>query len=227
MAELPDLKLGALEPEDVQAQLSSVIKQLNEWARELSNENFVKIVKSDSGIETLMMGRLPSGGNGMLITDSSDVPRLIAGEDQNGNIIIKLSQASNDVTTASDDKLIFSSDFNMFKVTKIVNVTQSISHTVSTPSYQEDDVAHGLDIEPAFVAFIKLDPVLQALSGGEVNHANPAMVHINQSGLVVLLALLEVYVDDTNVTLLGNLGGGVNSGTYVNTAKVYLLQETQ
>lgn len=62
---------------------------------------------------------------GLTIYDASNTRRLLGGLYPNGNIKIALSQPTYDVATATDDQLIWSSDFNLFKIAK--------SGTVSIP----------------------------------------------------------------------------------------------
>ena len=84
----------------------------------------------------------------ILMKDSSDVNRIVL-DSKNGTF--KLSQASQNVLTAGDDKLIWSSDFNMFKI------VGSGTIAVSAPGSQEQtkvDVTHGLGYTPSFLMFV-------------------------------------------------------------------------
>lgn len=67
------------------------------------------------------LGKDVTSGNettGLTAYDSSGTRRLLAGTYPDGNIKIKLSQTGYDVATATDDQLIWSSDFNMLKIVK-------------------------------------------------------------------------------------------------------------
>jgi hypothetical protein len=57
------------------------------------------------------------------------------------NIGIKISKPGVDVTAATNDELVWSSDFKTFKIFKILRFTTS------------GNVSHGLDYAPAFIAY--------------------------------------------------------------------------
>jgi len=93
MALLPDLTTGAINKGDPEKQNESLIKQLNEWGRQISNEGITKIFKDDSGTQRVLLGKGSDGFQG-----------------------IKVSQEGYDVDTAAEDELVMSSDFNSFKI---------------------------------------------------------------------------------------------------------------
>ena len=80
-------------------------------------------------------------GNGLLVSDST-TNRLLAGRDSAGDIKMKLSQPTFDVLTATDEQLIWSSDFDLPKISLIINtdvgtvgtgvgnVTQTYTHNL-------------------------------------------------------------------------------------------------
>ena len=76
-----------------------------------------KRISVGSDQASLILGDQSSTDNsfGLSVSDGT-YPRLLAGEYPDGSIKIKLSQAGYDVNTATDDQLIWSSDFNMFKI---------------------------------------------------------------------------------------------------------------
>ncbi len=97
MALLQDISVGAIPGEDPKKQIESVVKQLNEWGRTLSNEDRTTIIKDDAQDPRLLMGYQKDGFT-------------------NGNVGAKMSQLGTDVTTATSSQLIWSTDFNSFKI---------------------------------------------------------------------------------------------------------------
>lgn len=96
MAITPDVGIGVLSGDDPQKQIESVVKQVNENFRLLSNESRTNVVKDDSGYERLLIGYDEAG-----FTD---------------NVGIKVSQRGVNVLEATDDQLVMSSEFNMHKI---------------------------------------------------------------------------------------------------------------
>lgn len=96
---LPDIRAGSLNSDDPQRQIESIVQQLNEWGRLISNEDRTRIIKSDSGVEAITIGQLPTGENGFLIKDEDNVNRAIFGQLPDGTIGIVISKEGVDVTT--------------------------------------------------------------------------------------------------------------------------------
>ncbi len=91
---------------------------------------------------------------GISVSDSNGVPRLLAGEYPDGNIKIKLSQPTYDVSTATDDQLIWSSDFNMFKIVESGVVTITVPDPMIADQVASTTITHDLGYKPAFLAYI-------------------------------------------------------------------------
>jgi len=86
------------------------------------------------GNNIVLLGSTPgtTPTNGLTVFDKSNTRRLLAGTFPNGDIKIKLSQAGYDVATATDDQLIWSSDFPLFKIVKHGIITLNGAGPVST-----------------------------------------------------------------------------------------------
>lgn len=95
---LKDLQTGAVE-DDPKKQLESLVKQINDQNRLISNEDRTKIIKSESGIEALTIGQMPQGGTGILMKDEDGVNRMIIGQLPDGTIGMVISEEGVDVTT--------------------------------------------------------------------------------------------------------------------------------
>lgn len=94
--------------------------------------------------------RLEQGNNRLIVNDGTR-DRLIIGEEDDGDIVVKLSQSAYDVKTATSAQLVMSSEFNMFKI--VQSGTTSISKT-ATNSGTFVDVSHSLGYTPLVLAFI-------------------------------------------------------------------------
>lgn len=52
----------------------------------------------------------------LLVTDANNRVILLAGYDDGGSIVVKLAQNGFDARTATDDQIVFSSEFDLFKI---------------------------------------------------------------------------------------------------------------
>ena len=98
-----------------------------------------------------------------VIKDKTGTPRVLIGEQKDGfgtgdDYGIKVSQAGNDVTTASDDKLVMSSAFNMFKIADSGSTNLTVpSPFVTDTAYFADSVSYDLDFIPYVIAYVDLN----------------------------------------------------------------------
>lgn len=53
---------------DADSKITSIVKQLNEWARTISNERRTDVYKDNSGINRILIGVLPDGDTGIVIS---------------------------------------------------------------------------------------------------------------------------------------------------------------
>jgi hypothetical protein len=113
-------------PGDINQQ--DTINALNNTVREINARDTTQVFKDDTGTRRVLLGKGDNGFHG-----------------------IKVSQAGNDVYTAADDKLVLSSDFNMFKIVGSGRTT--ISHAAST-LYNTASVSHGVGRPPIVAAFL-------------------------------------------------------------------------
>ncbi len=92
---------------------------------------------------------IEQGNNRMLVNDGSD-DRLLVGEEDSGDIVLKLSQSGYDVKTCTDAQLVMSSEFNMFKI--VQSGTTSISKLANNPS-GTSVITHNLGYIPVVIAY--------------------------------------------------------------------------
>lgn len=68
MANLPDVHLGSMLNDDPNQQTESIVRQVNEWGRKISNEDRTKIYKDEAGDNRIILGLLPDGTHGLAIS---------------------------------------------------------------------------------------------------------------------------------------------------------------
>lgn len=103
--------------------------------------------------------RMDHANNRLLVTDENNVNKLLAGMDADGNVKIKLAQDGIDVLTAADSDLIFSSDFNSFKIVDVFTDTNpSLSHTGTAGIWgsttRNHNIPHTYGFIPVVIAVI-------------------------------------------------------------------------
>lgn len=116
-----------------------------------TDDSFGIAVTDDSDDRLVSLGRTTSSTYGFSVYDSDNM-RLLAGKYPDGDIKIKLSQSGYDVTTAQDDQLIWSSDFNMPKI--VLSGTTSLSYDGDVNTFVT--ISHGLDYIPIVLAYAQL-----------------------------------------------------------------------
>lgn len=211
MAQTDDITIGAIPNDDPQKQLESVVKQTNEQLRKIANEDRTLIKKDDAGDQRLLMGYQKGGFS-------------------NGDLGIKLSQEGVDVLSATNDQLIWSSDFNSFKIVQVVEGT--------VPSVQVSTTAAGtfLASEMNIVDFDNLPSRPAMIAYVEVGSQGHLMPYVNNNvggtdtfyNISVRLAwttgLLGIITEVGGITTFaGGINLTLNGG---NPVKIYILQET-
>lgn len=97
MPDLQEVRIGALngQPEE---QVQSVVRQLNEWSRQISNESITRVQKNDSGNTAIVSGKLPyENGYGTLYYDSDGVPSIVIGVLPDGTMGMVVAKSGVDV----------------------------------------------------------------------------------------------------------------------------------
>lgn len=186
----------------------------------------LQLVVNDGTTNVIRAGDLGSDFIGLAFNDSND-DRIFVGKDADDNYVAKLSQSGNDAKTADDDQLIWSSEFNNFKIVGApVEISLSVT-TAGSGAFNSTSKAHGLSFTPSYLAFINIDPDIAAFAASPAeNIANPALTYALVGGVIQFISVSIISVDSTNVTLSTQLSNIVTSGTYDFSAKVYLLRET-
>ena len=115
---------------------------------------------------------------------------------------LKVSKAGYDVKTAADDKLIYSSEFNNFKV--YAAGTTTLTLTGVAQNYV--DVSHSLGYVPAYMVFVIDGTILRRL---------PTVLTDGATGF-------DPFMDSSKLRIYGQDSGGAG-GTY--TLKYYIFIE--
>lgn len=114
------------------------------------DDSFGLAVNDSDNNRSVSMGKTTSNTSGFAAYDDNNM-RMLAGKYPNGDVKIKLSQQGKEVTEATDDELIWSSDFNLFKIVSSGTATLSYDGNVNTFV----TVAHGLDYIPIVLAYVQ------------------------------------------------------------------------
>lgn len=65
---LPDIQTSAIPGDNPEQKIESIVRQVNEWGRTISNEKRTDIYKDNSGTNRIIIGVLPDGNTGMVIS---------------------------------------------------------------------------------------------------------------------------------------------------------------
>jgi len=208
---LNDVTASSIHADDPKGQIEAVVKQVNDGFRAISNEARTSIVKDDAGQQRLLTGYQQGGFS-------------------NGDVGVKLSQTGVDVGQATDDQLIFSTDFNLFKIAQsgTVSYTPPSSLAGATPQLVAT-IPHNLGVSPAFMVYVT-NPNLSGVGYTSPGLTNlPSTVYITNSGSIILVSTADV--DTTNLYIrFTYLAGGAGSITgleaFTWNYKYYILRET-
>lgn len=186
----------------------------------------LQLALSDGTTNIIKLGNLGSSYMGLAFNDAS-FDRIFVGKKPDGTHVARLSQSGYDAKTATADQLIWSSEFNNFKIVGSPRTVNLQIVSTGTGIYGETTLAHGLDFLPSYHAFITLDTDIAALAASPAtNLVNPAITYADVGGTITLISVSTVSVDDTDITFSTQLSSLVGAGTYDFSAKVYLLRET-
>lgn len=191
----------------------------------VQSDGTVNLTLNDGVNNVLRLGNAGGGNTGLVFNDSAN-DRIFIGKNSTGNYVAKLSQSGRDVKTATNDQLIWSSDFNSFKIV----ATATVPITVPDPftpgsSPLTKTIAHGLSFTPVALGYVSI-PAGAGVVGAGVLTNLPAMV----GGSGSISAFAQIAADATNIYLYvrnntaSNLVGAPFGTDW--TFRYYILQET-
>lgn len=163
----------------------------------------------------------------LVIKDENGTQRLLASAES-----IRLSQSGFNVETATDSQLIFSSEFNLFKIaaTGTAQVTVAAINQSAVGAYKESDtttIPHNLGYIPAFLVFYQSDtgysnantPVIRSAWGSGGNSARGDTIIEPYSDIDNLYVRIASRLNIFSAVSANHPGGTFD-------VKYYLLQET-
>lgn len=180
----------------------------------------------------LDLGELEKGP-GLGLHDESNL-RLLFGTDYKGKIKGKLSQTGYDADEAPDDKLIWSSDFNNFKIVSVLPYAYTVTATDATNQYADFAIPHGLGFAPTVVGSFNTTadnkrrqlPYFFQVQGQSYYGTNaPGGTDHIASATVSVFSIDEVNINvSIRIHDINGLSWLLSAAVF--TFKLYLLQET-
>ena len=79
--------------------LKAALKQIDSNFRQIAAENQTRTISQNGG-SAIMNGKLPNGTYGIVLSDPSNVPRILIGFHKNGQPIIAVTKAGKNVFDA-------------------------------------------------------------------------------------------------------------------------------
>ena len=155
---------------------------------------------------------------GLTAYDGTGTRRLHAGTFPDGSVKVKLSQTTHDVATATDDQLIWSSDFNMFKI-KAPEITTLV--TLATGGTYSITVPHTIGGRPAVLAYVELTS-----SPGQFVQLPYTIVNVSGTA-VGFSGIAQYVVTDTDIRFVVSVDNSIAAlvaGSW--NFKYYLMVET-
>lgn len=201
-----------------------------------------QIVVSPDGEERIITGRGPNSEFGLFgvqvnnkdpsdltigwsdvgrtrsVYDDTNIKRMMSGKFPDGSIKIKLSQPTFDVATATDDQLIWSSDFNLFKIVSTGTVTIP-GHAIGE-AFSDIDLAHNLGFVPGILAYTVFD-----LGGGELVYTPLPSIDVSFPGGTIDSIIYVQYVTDSIVRFQHSRADTAAASDPVD-VRYYLVRET-
>lgn len=175
----------------------------------------------------IVFGLVPGSTDdlGISFYDANGIPRWQVGDYPDGTVKMKLSQTGQDVRTATDDQLVWSSDFNLFKIVSSGTATSVVS-SLAAGATDTTTVAHNLGYIPAVMAFV--NGTGSTYLTADTYYPLPKAVPITVGANVHPGITYEVRVDASNVYFDVTNWSTVGPITDIGTAnwKYYLLRET-
>lgn len=204
MGAIPDISTGSVDEPD--KKIESIVKQANEAFRQISNESRTSITKDDAGDGRLLVGYQQNGF-------------------VNGNVGVKMSQSGYDVESATSDQLIFSTDFNSFKIATSATTQLAVDNPLASGGTNTKTIAHGLSSVPAVLAY--LNGTGSTFLTASTYYSMPYQIPVPVAGVYQGGIRFSFYVDATNIVFeVKNFTSVAVSDIGTATFKYYLLKET-
>lgn len=185
----------------------------------------------DSGgnLKSVLSGRLviDDARNRILVLDTDGTPKLLAGVDEDGGVRVKLAQTGIDVKVATDNELIFSSDFNLFKVVQSDTDSLTIPNPLVAGSTQTLTIAHNLGYIPAAMVYANVPTIASLTNSGQLAPLPLELLDVDSIGSEIYIHL-GFRIDDTNlyIDVKNTTGVDISSLPTPWTFRYYIFIET-
>ncbi len=77
---LKDIGVSGVSSDDVQKQIDSIVKQVNDWGRNISNESKTLVIRGDQTTNAIIIGQQEDGSMGILMNDGTNDRFFIGNE---------------------------------------------------------------------------------------------------------------------------------------------------
>lgn len=92
---LRDLSVGAISDEP-DKKIDAIVSHLNEWGKEISNENTTRVMKRSNGKEGLVIGQQSDESTAITLKDSDGLERIKFGETSSTTTGLLLTDSDGD-----------------------------------------------------------------------------------------------------------------------------------
>lgn len=197
------------------------ILSLESYSMEQTSTSGQKLTNTNQGKLSIedINGRL-------IVTDANNLVKLLAGYDDNGQVVVKMAQDGFDARTADDANLIFSSERNLFKIVDKLSAAFSFTTSAGATSVPVN-ISHNLGYKPVVFA-TATDVILNPFISSQRDLMVPYIL-VASSGvagaLVISAAISNRSITDTQIFFdvdIYTSAGQSCSGTI----NAYILRET-
>lgn len=146
--------------------------------------------------------------------------RILLGPDSTGQEVLKISMAGYDASSATNTQLLFNSNQDIFKIVSTGVRSISHNHTLINSAITTS-FAHNQSQRPILVAYAS-NLVAPGIPGTPT-YILPLTYPGISGGNLVISTLMDIHVDDTNITLAT---WSAHITTITSDIRYYILQET-
>lgn len=174
-------------------------------------------------------GNLPAGATGIRIVDAQNVGLAQFARDKDGNTALRIAKPNIEVSTATNDQLIFNSSQNTLKIVKTDTLVTTLTNTSNTVAQgvQTITIPHLLNFKPAYTVYLLVPDGLAGISGAQLV-ALPYNSFVGNNPGLGPFTYFYAYVDESSLYIRFNHGFSTDYSPQTPTYSIryYLMQET-